>query len=329
MKRVFTIFAIVLGVLLLVVLVGPFLVPVPPLAGLEEPEALAGEDSRFLTIPFDGTDGITLHYREGGAGEPTFILLHGFGSNLYTWDEVFDDFAARGTTLAYDRPPFGLSQRLVAGDWSGENPYAPDSAVAQLISVMDAKGLDDAILVGNSAGGTLALRAALAHPERIDGLILVSPAVYTGGGAPAFVRPLLGLPQFDRLGPLIARQFGALGDSLAGQSFYDPSRITPEQAEKASLPLRVRDWDRGLWEFTKASEASDLVDRLADGTMPVLVVTGDSDAIVPTEESIRLASELPNAQLLVTEQCGHVSQVECPEPFLAAVDAWLATLPAE
>ena len=105
MKRLFKIVLILLVVVLLIVLVGPFLIPVRPLEGLTSPTALAQENSQFLTLAFPGTDGIDIHYRRDGEGEPAFILLHGFAGSLFTWDTVFDDFAAKGQTLAYDRPP--------------------------------------------------------------------------------------------------------------------------------------------------------------------------------------------------------------------------------
>ena len=324
MKHIARVLLVVLAAPLLVMLVGPFLVPVRPLPGLRPPAALAGPQSQFISLPFDGTDGIDVHYRAGGQGEPVFVLLHGFASSLYTWDEVFDDFAVRGRALAYDRPPFGLSERLIEGDWSASNPYSPDAAVTQITTFLDLQSVERAVLVGNSAGGTLALRAALAHPERVAGLILISPAVYSGGGAPGFIRPLLATPQMQRLGPLVSRSFRALGDSLETQAYHDPGIITNEQRERARLGLQVENWDRALWEFTRASQESDLPARLGEIRVPVLVITGDDDRIVPAEQSIRLAGELPDAELVVLPNCGHVAQEECEDEMLAAVEAWLA-----
>lgn len=325
MKRFLRFLLITLGVLLLLFLVVPFLIPVRPLEGLQPPRALAGDDTAFLTLPFDGTDGIDVHYRAAGTGDPVFVLLHGFASSLYTWDEVFDYFAGRGRAFAYDRAPFGLSERLVDGDWSGPNPYTPDAALRQLNDLLDAQGIDRAILVGNSAGGTVALRMALAHPERVAGLILTSPAVYAGGGAPGFVQPLLRTPQLQRMGPLVSRSFLGSGTSLEQQAYHDPTTITEAQRAKSRLGLQVEKWDEALWAFTTASQSSDLAQRLDEVTMPVLVVTGDDDRIVPTEQSIRLAGELPNGTLTVIEACGHVAQEECETEFLQAVETWLAT----
>jgi pimeloyl-ACP methyl ester carboxylesterase len=324
MKRFTRILLVIVAILVAVIVFGPFLVPVKPLEGLRLPSALAAEESQFLSLPFEGTDGIDIHFRAAGDGEPAFVLLHGFASSLFTWDQVFDHFAGLGRTFAYDRPPFGLSERMTEGDWNGPNPYTPDAAIEQLDALLDTQGFDRAILVGNSAGGTVALRMALAHPERVAGLILVSPAVYSGGGTPPFLRPLLGTPQMRHLGPLVSRSFLSLGDSLETQAYHDPSVITEQQRERSRLGLQVEDWDTALWEFTRASQESDLASRLSEIDVPVLVVTGDDDRIVPTEQSVQLAGELPNATLEVIPACGHVAQEECEEVFLAAVDRWLA-----
>lgn len=324
MKRGYKILLTVLIVILLILVIGPFLIPVRPLDGLQPPTVLARENSQFVTNPFPGTDGIDFHFRRGGTGEPVLVLLHGFASSLFVWDEVFDQFAERGVTFAYDRPAFGLSERLVPGDWTGMNPYSPDAAVDQLMGLLDAQSIDRAILVGNSAGGTLAMRAALTQPQRFDGLILISPAVYGGGGAPGFVRPLLQTPQLQRLGPLLARRIATWGNTLEEAAYHDLSTLTPEQRATARLGVQVQDWDRALWAFTSASQASDLPDRLAELSLPVLVITGDDDRVVPTEQSIRLAGELPNADLVVLPACGHVPQEECEDAFMAAVNAWLS-----
>ncbi len=324
MKRALKAILVLVVVLVLLLLVGPFLIPVRPLEGLTSPAALAQANSEFLTLAYPGTDGIDIHFRRGGEGEPAFVLLHGFVGSLFTWDTVFEQFAAEGRTLAYDRPPFGLSERLVAGDWTEQNPYAPDAAVAQLFALLDAQGIERVILVGNSAGGTLALRAALAEPERVAGLILVSPAVLAGGGAPAFVQPLLRSPQLERIGPLIARAFLTQGGTLESRAYYDASAVSAEQRAKSRLGLQVENWDRALWAFTAASQASNLSDTLAEIAAPVLVVHGENDLVIPVSQSVALAEDLPNAELVVIPACGHLAQEECSGAFMDAVATWLA-----
>jgi pimeloyl-ACP methyl ester carboxylesterase len=78
-----------------------------------------------------------------------------------------------------------------------------------------------------------------------------------------------------------------------------------------------------LYEFTIASNPVNFVERLSELTMPVLVVTGDDDRIVPTDSSIQLAGQIPGAELVVFDQCGHVPQEECPDQFMEAVLTFL------
>lgn len=306
------------GILLLVLLIGPLLIPIPPLQGTTVPQALADPDSQFIEV-----NGVDLHVKKMGQGEPVFLLLHGFASSLYTWQAVMEPLSQLGTVIAFDRPAFGLTERPL--DWEGQNPYSPEAQVELVRGLLDHFSVDQAILVGNSAGGTLAMQAALALPERVSGLILAAPAVYSGGGTPAWVRPLLETPQLRRLGPLVSRQFLARSSELIGLAWDDPTRITPEILALYQKPLKVENWDRALWEFTLASRPANLVERLDQFTLPVLVITGDNDRVVPTAESIRLSEELPNVQLVVIDNTGHVPQEEKPDLFVEAVKDFLAT----
>lgn len=312
--------AIILGVLLLLLLIGPFLIPIPPLTDTVPPQTLAGADSQFITLPYPGTDGLEIHYWDAGSGPRNFLLLHGFALNLYTWDETFDYFASQGRAVAYDRIPFGLSERPLPGDWQAQNPYTRAATVAQAITLLDKLGIDKVIVVGNSAGGLLAMQLALEHPERVEGLILAAPAVFSGNGSPPFAQALANTPQMKRVGPLIARLIGQV--EFSGE-------LTAVQKEQAAIGTRVNHWDKALWQYTIVTNQLDLSDRFDQLTQPTLVIAGDSDNFVPTEESIQLAGELPNAELVVLPNCGHLPQQECETAFLEAVENWLATLPGK
>ncbi len=98
------------------------------------------------------------------------------------------------------------------------------------LGLMDRLGLDRAVLVGHSAGGAVALEAALAHPERMVALVLVAPAVY-GGGPPSWLRPFRSLPQIQHLGPLLVRRLVGSLEKLLEQSYADPSFLTPAVRE--------------------------------------------------------------------------------------------------
>lgn len=306
--------------LLVLLLVGPLLVPVPELEDTSEAGELALEESSFLKA-----ESVRLHYLEEGSGEPGFLLLHGYPSNATGWLPVLPEFALYGRTVAFDRPGFGLSDRPERGSWPrGENPYSPEQQLEQALALTSELDLEAPVWVASSSGALLALGAALEHPDQVTALVLVGAPVYSDGSPPAWLRPLLRTPQLSRVGPLLMRQLGAEpGMNLYASQWHDPEEIDEERVESFRLTFSVDDWDRGLWEVTRASRDWDLADELGRIELPVLVVSGAQDQIVPPEESERLARELPNATLALMEGCGHVPFEECPAQFTELVLGWL------
>ncbi len=329
----------ILAVLLATVLVGPLVFPVPPLEGTVPVRDLAWPESVWL--PAHGLD-VHVEVRQGGvpvvdltgldaATGPAVVLLHGFGASTRSWAStlpwITDPAVAAPWGVAFDRPGFGLTERPL-GRWpADENPYGPEAQVATTIALLDALGAERAVLVGHSAGGAIALEVALAHPERVAGLILVAPAVYEGGGAPAWSKPLLRTPQADRVGPLLMRQLGgSSGEDFLRASWFDPEAIDETTWEAYRRPLMANDWDRALWELVKASREPQLVERLGEVRVPVLVVTGAQDRVVPATSSRDLRDDLTGvpggAAFAMLEGCGHLPHEECPDAFEAAVTDW-------
>lgn len=327
-KKIVKWLAVLVVVLLLLAAIVPFLIPIAPLPDVGPVEQAAAPESRFVTIPFEGTDGIDIHYltdtvtdKAPGDTEPTFVLLHGSVFNAFTWNEVLDFFDESGRVIAYDQIPYGLSEKLVEGDWTGPNPYSADAAVEQLIALLDALDVDKAILVGNSYGTVPAVQAALAYPERVEALILGDSAVYVQESLPAW---LINLPQIQRVGPLFARMIGG-SESFVRQTYLNPDAIDDERMGLTLIHTEVEGWDDALWAYLQewGVNPADVAGQLSAIQQPALVITGDSDAIVPVADSERLASDLPNADYAVISSCGHVPQEECPSDFEAVVDKWL------
>lgn len=316
MKTAFKILIIILAAVLILVFIIPFLIPVPPLKSTVPVEQLVDPDSLFMDF-----NGVPIHYKVRGSGEPAFILLHGFAASIFSWREVIQPLSEIGTVVAFDRPGFGLSGRPLK--WEGTNPYTPEAQTDLVIALMDFLDIRQAILVGNSAGGTISAFTALRYPDRIQALIFVDAAIYSGGGAPDWIKPLLKTPQMRRLGPLVSRSLLGRSEELLELAWHDPSKATPEVLEGYQKATQVENWDKALWEFTLASRDLKLSERLDELHLPVLVITGDDDRIVPTVESIRLAEELPQARLVIIPNCGHVPQEECPQEFLKAVEEFI------
>ena len=326
LKRLMQVFGILVVLAIGAAVVLPLLmIPAGTLAPTGSTRAAATPDSRFLTIPFPGTQGLEVHYLErpaaAGAGERSFVLLHGFTFNSFTWGAVLDPFAALGRTVAYDQLPYGLSAKPLPGDWSAADPYAKESAIAQVGAVMQGLGLEQVILVGNSSGGTLALEAALAYPQQVSGLILVAPWVHAQ--RPTIPAAVAQLPQLQRISLAIARKLG--DPTLLEYSYQDPSRVTAARRDQAIIHTRVANWDLawGALLDRSLSSAVDISDRLAQVQVPVLLITSDQDKLVKPEDTRRVAAALPHATLKVLPGCGHVPQEECPQAFMAAVTEWL------
>lgn len=311
----------IIGIPLVIVLIVPLLVPVPKLTGTVA-------DIRELAYPqsiFTNIGGVPVHCRMEGRGKTAVMLLHGFGASLYSWREVIAPLARDAAVIAIDYPPFGLTGRYTSDVAKGKNLYGIDRSAALTVSVMKAFGFDTAVLVGNSLGGYLALTTALNYPANVSGLVLVDAAVYNPA-PPPFLPVIAQLPQVDALGPLISRQIKDVGVSILISAWHDTNRVTPAIIENYRRPLRTPDWDKALWAFTTAPRPKNIIPRLSSLRMPVLVMTGDDDKLVPASNSVRLAKDIPGAKLVIITNCGHMPQEEKPDEFVKAVKPFLAAI---
>jgi pimeloyl-ACP methyl ester carboxylesterase len=282
------------------------------------PEQLATPESKFLDLY-----GLRLHLRMAGQGEPVMLLLHGFAASTFTWHTVFDRLAEIGTVIAIDRPGFGLTTRAAKGDRHGPNPFDHEAQADLLVALLDRLGIERAVLIGHSAGGTVAALAALRHPSRFSGLALVAPAIYLNLPPPLWLKPWLKHRPVRWLVPLVTHTLARLDGPILRRAWHDPARITPETRAAYSDPFHLRGWDDAMLELARANRPLDLSSHLNELTQPTLVMTGDDDRIVPTPHSLRLAAELPRAELVVIPDCGHIPQEEQPEAFLRAIERFI------
>jgi pimeloyl-ACP methyl ester carboxylesterase len=327
---------IVFAVLVILALVGPFLVPVRDLENLVSARDIARPDSVFLNVPFSGTDGIEMHYVERSPDTAlrgmsrrdtsrTFVLLHGSMFSLSTWDGIAGGLSEYGRVIAYDQIPYGLSEKLQEGDWDGQNPYEQSAAVARLVAFLDALGLDRVTLVGHSYGGTLATRAAIEYPDRVEALVLVAPAVYASDSMPGW---LLQTPQLQRLGPLLARSL-ATSESFFRMCYADPDEWTAEKAAATTVHTSVAGWDGALWAYLQAWNDADTtwIDRLSSIAVPTLVIAGAVDAVIPVEDSQKVAEQIPGAEYTELESIGHMVHEEAPQRMTETIASWLGVGP--
>ncbi len=168
------------------------------------------------------------------------------------------------------------------------------------------------------------MRTVLAAPHQAAALILVDPAVY--GEPPGWAFSWMSLPQMRHLGPWALRSLGEQAQKFIESTWHNPSLITAEIWAGYERPIHVQNWDRALWEYGAATRPSELVERLDQLALPVLIVVGADDRIVPLESQQKLHQAIPGSRLVIIPACGHLPQEECPEEFMAAINAFLSTL---
>jgi pimeloyl-ACP methyl ester carboxylesterase len=287
-------------------------------------ESLDSTGSRFLDV-----NGFKVHYRLAGTGKPLVVLLHGSFLSIRSWRLVFDRLAESVSVLAFDRPGFGLTSRPLPSPATGVS-YAPEAQSDLVIALMKKLGFNKAVLVGNSTGGTMALLTALRYPEHVDGLVLAGAMIYSGyatSEVPSFMKPVMKAmtPVFSRLMKFLITR---LYDRNIRGFWYNKERLGSDVLSAFRRDLMIGDWSRAFWELFLETHHLRLDERLKTISKPSLVLTGEHDLTVKTEESIQLARELPNAELVVIPDCGHLPQEEQPEAFVLAVRRFLQTMPS-
>ena len=308
-RRVLCMVAIAVGSLLLVaaIAIAAMVRPDIPLAALL-PEYGAAP-SKFIEI-----EGMRIHYRDEGAGPP-LVLLHGFGSSLYTWDGWVRQLAGTRRLIRFDLPGFGLTGPAPDGDYTAER------YVRVVTALLDRLGVERTDIAGNSMGGRTALMFALAHPERVRKLILVD----AGGFAPMPPPSLFLLAQTPILGPSMILHVTPrflVRYNLEGV-YGDPSRLTDAVVDRYwAMGRRAGNRGAMLARITGPPDPN-LADRLGELKLPVLIQWGELDRWIPLSDARGFQRGIVGAELRVYPGAGHVPMEELPEATARDADAFL------
>jgi len=266
-------------------------VPVPPVG--EPVESLAGEHDKFVIV-----EGVKIRYVEMlGYGDLTFVLLHGFGASVFSWREILNNLSNYGRVIAFDRPGFGLTERVDPASLSF-NPYTAEGQARITYELLRKLNVSKAVIVGHSAGGGLALLIALEYPELVDA----------------------------QYGPLIIRGFVSQLEQILYRAWYNKSKLTEGVIEGYKYPLRAKDWDKGLYWLMKYRGFPEISGLLKEVKAPILVIHGVNDEIVPLNSSLELVSLLSNEskpRLVIVGECGHLPHEEKPDEFLKIVKEFI------
>ncbi len=257
--------------------------------------------------------GITTNYHDVGDGFPA-LFIHGSGPGVSAWANwrlVMPALSERLRVIAPDMAGFGFSERPAG------IRYDLDTWVAQAIGLLDALGLEQADVVGNSFGGALALAMAIRHPQRVRRLVLMGSV-----GVPFDITEGLDAvwgytPSFEnmrRIMDYFAWDRSLVNDELAELRYRASIRPGFQESFGAMFPA-----PRQRWVDALASREED-IRALPHET---LIVHGRDDRVIPLLTSLTLAEWIDRSQLHVYGRCGHWTQIEHAARFAKLVGDFL------
>lgn len=259
-----------------------------------------------------------LAYTDRGIGLPV-IFLHAFPLNRRMWDGEIQ------ALLAEQR------YRLVALDWRGfgESEISPSSSkplvstmdlfADDLAGLMDALGIQQAVLCGLSMGGYVAFACARKYPQRLLGLILADTRPDADTSAAR--------PNREQMAQLAESQgSGAIADLQLPRLISDYTRQHHPEVETRVRQLIETATPQGIAAALRGmASRADSNDLLASITCPTLVIVGAEDALIPPQIAENYAAQIPAAQCVVIPHAGHLSNLEQPQFFIQTLRQFLQT----
>ncbi len=270
------------------------------------------ENSWFAMI-----DGIRVHYQDfGKETNPPVVMIHGFTASNFIWSDVTKPIASNGfRVIAPDLIGYGFS------DKPRKFEYTIDAQARMITRLLDALGIEKAILVGSSYGAATAMTIALDNPDRVERLVLVDAVINDHIKNQALLRmaraPIVG----DLLSPVILDSHALMRWRM--KKVYHSSNkyliSDDERMEAHHRPLRSANTHRAVIKTLRHWHA-DRIERDAHRiTQPTLLIWGENDLDTPLEHGRILHQLIPQSHLVVFKNCGHVPQEEFPCEFAELV----------
>lgn len=271
---------------------------------------------------------IELHFTDTGPRDaPILVLVHGYSASLNTWDAWVRNLRKDYRVIRLDLPGHGLS-RCVDNDEIGIEQF-----IASIDRVTHSLDVDQFTLVGSSMGGHTAWAYALAHPDRLDGLVLVDAAGWLSAPGEDDKDPVI----FKLLRNGFARNvmkdldMSALIRSGLENSFADPKLVTDEMVERYSAMSRAPCHREALLKIMSGTtlRVPASKERLSAITVPTLILHGDTDNLIPVAHAEKFADAIPGSKLIIYPETGHIPQEEQPVASVEDFRAFLAAIYSE
>jgi pimeloyl-ACP methyl ester carboxylesterase len=277
--------------------------------------------ARWAPAPSQFADigGMSVHLRDQGRRDDPepILLLHGTSASLHTWEGWVQELAPQRRVISLDLPGFGLTGPFPDGD------YRVGHYTAFLLALLDHLQVKRVVLVGNSFGGQLAWRFALAHPERSARLVLVDAAGYprNSESVPIGFR-LAGIPA---LAPLMSRLLPrGMIESSVRNVYGDPDKVEDDLVERY-YQLTLREGNRqALRQRFVQAPSGEAHERIGELKLPTLILWGGRDRLIPPDNAERFLRDIEGSRLVLFEALGHVPQEEDPLRTVPALQRFLA-----
>ena len=276
-----------------------------------------GPQSRFVTL----ADGARIHVRDSGGDGLPMILLHGSNSSLHTWEPLKRELGSAYRIVTLDLPGHGMTGATPT------NRYDTAEMVSSVDGVAAALGLDSFILGGNSMGGGVSWNYALAHPAKVQALLLLDAGGMPPRGGEAPPKSNIGFrimrSSFGRwLGGQITPRF-LIRQSLEG-SVADPAHITDADVDRYWELLRFPgNRDATMMRFARPFVNDGAAERARTITAPTLILFGREDRIINPSAAQSFAERISGSEVLLMDGVGHLPMEEAPEATAAAIRDFL------
>lgn len=253
-------------------------------------------------------DGTRFLIQTEGAGE-SLVFLHGGYMTHEVWEGQVDHFAASYRVIAYDQRGYGES----------DIPKSRFTYHEDLLHILDTLKIRQAVLIGSSFGGGVALDFAIAYPERVKALVLCAPVIN------GFVYPFL-MKYHSITGAANVRQFGPEegADRFLRNRFWKYFVPSDDLARQRFREIFIANQLFSTWDHKLVTVLHPYASkRLGSITVPTLIIDPESDARFNHKACALAAKSIPNAELLTIERCGHLAHFEDPVEFNRIVKVFL------
>jgi len=260
------------------------------------------------------TNGQKLYYEVHGEGEP-LLLIQGLGNDCTGWMAQIPAFAEHFKVIAFDNRDVGRSSEA-------KGPYTITDMAKDTAGLMDAIGIEKAHILGGSMGGTIAQELVIAHPEKVDKLVLACTMGHFARFRIFMLEPAVFIKDRDPENKVF------IGQLLFWCMTHDFLK-NAEAVDQMMAMMRNPPFPQSPEAFSRQADATrtfDALDRLGNVKVPTLVLVGDQDILTPPWGARELADAIPDAELRILEGGAHGFFWEIPEKTNQAIIEFLVTV---